>query len=378
MSKWVTVWGNAMSITEQNQGGYAKDITLSYPILMPLDADEITLTFDNFTGFEKVVIENVTISYVVNQDFIDESSIQDVKFDGLNECILEPGCEKTSDSIPFDISKGDVLMVRMYLKECTSLRCGVQMFGKLGKGSYSLGDDTYALKLPSDSSKAIDWCYYLSKVNVKTNDDARSIICFGDSITCLGWPDYLQLSLMKEDKNVSVVRKAVSGSRVLRQYDCITYANYGIKGLTRFPHETDAEGADTVIILHGINDLIHPVGVEVNEFRPWSDLPTVEDIIEGYKEYIKVAREKNLKIYMGTLTPISGWRTYEPFRNDLRNQINEWIKSTDLIDGFIDFDAVLKDDEDPTKMKDICDSGDHLHPGDQGLMEMAKEALKYI
>ena len=45
-------------------------------------------------------------------------------------------------------------------------------------------------------------------------------------------------------------------------------------------------GADAVIIQHGINDIIHPVGVEVNKFRPWSDMPTAADLIEGVEEYI--------------------------------------------------------------------------------------------
>ena len=33
-------------------------------------------------------------------------------------------------------------------------------------------------------------------------------------------------------RNVSIVRRAVSGTRILRQYDCITYQAYGLKGAT--------------------------------------------------------------------------------------------------------------------------------------------------
>ena len=133
-----------------------------------------------------------------------------------------------------------------------------------------------------------------------------------------------------------------------------------------------------MVILQGINDIIHPVGVEVNEFRPWSDLPTPQDLIEGYRFFIKEARKKNLKVYLGTLTPIKGWRTYEPFRNDIREQVNTWIRTTDEIDGYIDFDKVIKDENDPTLIKPIYDSGDHLHPSDAGMKEMAKEAYKFI
>lgn len=45
---------------------------------------------------------------------------------------------------------------------------------------------------------------------------------------------------------------------------------------------------------------------------------------------------------MGTLLPIFGWRTYATFRDDLRNEVNAWIRSTKEIDGCIDFDLALR------------------------------------
>ena len=66
-----------------------------------------------------------------------------------------------------------------------------------------------------------------------------------------------------------------------------------------------------MIIQHGINDIIHPVGEEVNRFRPWSDMPKTQDLIDGVEEiYIKHARKLGLQVWSGTLLPICGWRTY--------------------------------------------------------------------
>jgi lysophospholipase L1-like esterase len=70
--------------------------------------------------------------------------------------------------------------------------------------------------------------------------------------------------------------------------------------------------------------------------------------------------------------PIYGWRTYAPFREELRNQINDWIKTTDKIDGCIDFDEVLKDINQPQKFADGFDSGDHLHPSLAAYKAMAQ------
>ncbi|MDE5824747.1 MAG: lipase, partial [Lachnospiraceae bacterium] len=175
-----------------------------------------------------------------------------------------------------------------------------------------------------------------------------------------------------------IVRRAASGTRILRQYDNITYDSYGLKGATRFPREAKVSGADTVIIPHGINDIIHPVGVEVNPFRPWSDLPTADDLIHGLQQYIHQAKEYGLDVYIGTLLPIYGWRTYEPFRDELRCAVNEWIRHTAEIEGCIDFDKALCDSVNPAAFAQGYDSGDHLHPSEKAYERMAVEVPEIL
>lgn len=65
-------------------------------------------------------------------------------------------------------------------------------------------------------------------------------------------------TLENGDGTTAVIRKAASGTRILRQYDNITYDSYGLKGETRFPREIQISGAYAVLIQHGINDVIHP------------------------------------------------------------------------------------------------------------------------
>ena len=54
MQKWVSVWGNAVSIAENRPERYAKDITLRYPIAAPFSGSGVRLTFDNYCGTEPV------------------------------------------------------------------------------------------------------------------------------------------------------------------------------------------------------------------------------------------------------------------------------------------------------------------------------------
>ncbi len=225
-----------------------------------------------------------------------------------------------------------------------------------------------------DFTRNTNWFYFLSNVEVYTDDINRAVLCYGDSITSQAWPDELTLRLFRDKiEHTAIVRRAASGTRVLRQYDNITYDSYGLKGSVRFPREAKASGADTVIIQHGINDIIHPVGVEVNPFRPWSDLPTAEELIQGLRQYIWQAKEYGLDVYMGTLLPIYGWRTYEPFREELRCAVNEWIRSTKEIQGCIDFDKAVCDSLDPRAFAQGFDSGDHLHPSAAAYKRMAEE-----
>ena len=179
--------------------------------------------------------------------------------------------------------------------------------------------------------------------------------------------------------NTAIVRKAASGTRVLREYTCITYESYGLSGEHRFDREiSSVSGADTVIIQQGINDIIHPVGTDVNPFRPMSDLPTAEQLEEGVKKYIDSAKSRNLNVFVGTLLPIYGWRTYAPFREELRNAFNDWVRSLGDISGCIDFDRLLCDDDNLCAFAASFDSGDHLHPSDEAYKEMARLAFDFI
>ena len=73
-----------------------------------------------------------------------------------------------------------------------------------------------------------------------------------------------------------------------------------------------------------------------------------------------------------------GWRTFEPFREDLRNAVNEWIRTTDEIDGVIDFDMAVRNPKNHLEFADGFDSGDHLHPSEEAYQKMAQTVPKDI
>lgn len=379
-TNWVSMWGNAVSIAEHRPESYAKDITLRYPVYAPFSGSSLRFTFDNYCGKEDVTITSASVA-LSDSDItkkiglscpIRSESSTAITFDGAASVTLAPGECIVSDAIPFSVTAGSTLCVSIYFGDFTLMQSAVLITGPLSKGFFSMGNVTTENELPLDTSKTTNWFYFLSNIDVLTEKENHAIICYGDSITAQAWPDYLALRLAEDGiLNTSVIRRAASGTRVLRQYDCITYDSYGLKGTNRFHHEVPTAGADTIIIQQGINDIIHPVGIEVNPFRPMSDLPTSEELIDGLKWYVEESKKLRLRVYLGTLLPIHGWRTYAPFRDELRNAVNDWMRNTTDADGCIDFDLAVRSTEHPAAFKDGFDSGDHLHPSNSAYKEMA-------
>ena len=378
--KWVTVWGNAPSITEHRAETYAKDITLRYPVTCAFGGQKVRLHFSNFCGTEPVTLTRVTLARAMGDREISLHNARLVTFGGEESVTIPAGEEIFSDEINFRIKPKGVLAVSIYLGSFTLMRTGVVAIGPLSKGFFSVGDCTFSQVLPLERTRTTSTFYFFCGLDLYTEDENRAVILYGDSITAQSWADYLATECMNDPYNrIAIVRRAASGTRVLREYSCITYESYGLSGRHRFEREiSTVSGADTVIIQQGINDIIHPVGTDVNPFRPMSDLPAAGQLEEGVEEYFKIAAARGLKVYIGTLLPIKGWRTYAPFREELRNAFNDWARSRRDIAGCIDFDRALRSPEEPAAFAAGYDSGDHLHPSESAYRAMAELAFGYI
>lgn len=365
---WVACWGNATSITDRKESVYAKDITFRYPVRIVFSGNKMRFRFSNLTGTEPITISK---AFVAKTD--EAYTHVPILYNGASEIVVEPGKEVNSDEVAICITAGETVEVSMYFAGYTQMNAGTLITGPLSKGRYAYGDFAEDKELPIDLTRNTNWFYFLNTIDIFTDEKNHAVVCYGDSITAQSWPDYLAIRAWEEGRHdVAIIRRAVSGTRILRQYDCITYQAYGLKGATRFPIELDVAGATDVIIQHGINDIIHPVGTEVNVFRPWSDMPTVQQMIEGTQTiYIQHARKLGLKVWSGTLLPIYGWRTFNEDRDRMRCEFNEWLRTSSDFDGCIDFDVAVRDEEHHAAFAPGFDSGDHLHPSEAAYKAMA-------
>jgi hypothetical protein len=77
-----------------------------------------------------------------------------------------------------------------------------------------------------------------------------------------------------------------------------------------------------------------------------------------------------VRVIGATIMPCNGTTTYDCGGfNDKRNEINNWIRTTDKFDGVIDFDEITRSQTDPSRLSDEVNGagtcpvgGDWLHP----------------
>jgi lysophospholipase L1-like esterase len=208
----------------------------------------------------------------------------------------------------------------------------------------------------------------LAGVEVDSVQPRHTVVTLGDSITdgaritrdsYRRWPDVLAERLQAAGIDVGVSNAGISGNRVLHN-------GAADNALARFDRDVLAvPGASHVVVLEGINDI-------GQAFRETPPSLTPEALVGAYRQMVKRAHARGVKILFGTITPYKGAGSWKPEADLLRQTVNRWIRTNKEADGFIDFERALADSDDPLRMAATYDSGDHLHPNDAGYRAMGE------
>ena len=112
--RWVSVWGNAVSVAENRPERYAKDITIRYPVNVPFSGTALRLTFDNYCGTEAISIQKITVFY--------GGEFYPVYVDGNREVRIPAGERVVTDPLDIRICEGELIQVSFYLADFTLMR----------------------------------------------------------------------------------------------------------------------------------------------------------------------------------------------------------------------------------------------------------------
>ncbi|MGE8685712.1 MAG: SGNH/GDSL hydrolase family protein [Achromobacter sp.] len=346
--------------------------TLRETLMLSLGGRRLRVVLSNRYGAQPLVIGAARVALSAGGASVRPGTDRALAFGGRPGVTVAPGAQAVSDPVELPAPALAELAVSTYFPQATpvtTFHWGAQQTGALVSG-----DATAAADLPG--AQALQGRAFLAGVWVERAAPAPVVAAFGDSLTDGNgstpganrrWPDFLARRLAPQ--GVGVVNAGISGARVWGD-------KMGVNAMARFDADVLSQpGLRTVVMLMGIND----IGWPDSAFAPGDAPMTAARLAEGYRQLAEAARARGVRIVGGTIapfegslhgTPLSGH--YNPAKDAVRLEVNRWIRESGAFDAVVDFDAVLRDPAHPARLLPAYDSGDHLHPSDDGYQAMAQ------
>lgn len=371
--RWVATFTNAQPliptplpsdppVAEGLRHGF-HDQTIRMVVHTSIAGSQLRLRLTSPFGNSPVLISAVHVALHRTGSAIVPGSDRTVLFNGNGEVTVGPGMVIVSDPVDLALPPQTDVVVSLYLPGDSGPPSAHDGYHT----SYiASGNQTASSDMRGAATAPV--YYWLQGVDVLAPASAALIVAFGDSITegyqssadaDRTWPDMLgkRLAAQRKTSRIAVANMGISSNRLLHNGD-------GASGLARFDRDVLGQaGVRWVVLLLGINDIgVSEVGM---------DPVTAAEIIGGYHQIIERAHAHGLKVIGGTLLPYQGADYFRPKGEEMRETVNAWIRNSHAFDAVVDFDAVMRDPEHPTRLRAAYDSGDHLHPNDAGYAAMA-------
>lgn len=353
-------WASSQYLTEANN---MPPVSLAYSSLRQtirtsISGNAVRLSFSNKCGDSEVQLMSVHIALSTGYGKIDAATDTIVTFSGKKSVTIPAYSDVQSDTFTFALPAITEVTVTIYFGAVPEKLTGHP--GSRTTSFIMLGDMVSKERFSVLTST--DHWYFLSAIDVLSSTERASVVCFGDSITDgrgsttnaqNRWTDCLATKLQQNEatKNISVLNQGIGGTLVSGS------------GVQRFQRDVlSLCGVKYLIVLYGINDIIYANA-------------SSSVIISVYENMIKQAHAKDIRVYGGTILPFGKCSDYSEKREAVRQEVNEWIRSTTSasggFDAYIDFDEAMKDPADEKSTFVSYNCGDGLHPSPAGYQKMA-------
>jgi lysophospholipase L1-like esterase len=380
---WVASWAASPmpgTSSAQATAGFSNQ-TVRNIIYTSVGGNSLRVQLSDTFGSAPLVVGAVTVGVVLDGAQLVPGTSRHLTFGGKTSVTIPAGAQLLSDPLRMRVQPLEELAVSVYLPDATgpaTTHQDAQQDNYIAPGNHA-GDAAAAAYATTTGS----W-YFVDGLDVRSSTAGGTIVAFGDSITdgyqsLVGsnarWPNYLarRLDALLGAHAPGVVDEGISGNRVLNDSSC-----FGVSAQARFARDALSQpGVKAVILLEGINDIGFAGEADTGCYTPNNPTVTAAQIEAGYLDLIKMAHARGVKIYGGTLTPFGGSNAgyggnYGIAKGEaLREQVNNWIRTSGVFDGVIDFSGATADPYDPLYLNPVYNSGDSLHPGDLGYEAMA-------
>jgi lysophospholipase L1-like esterase len=386
-SAWVATWAASPQSAAPDPREpllNLEDQTVRERVRVSIGGTQISIRLSNEYGAAPLLVGSATVAVPNGPTSVEPGSIQAVTFAGHHAITIPAGAPVLSDPVAFPVTAGAEISISLYFPQRVATPTLHWLALKRAIVSQR-GDHTRAENIEgtAESQSSI----LVSAVLVPAQPSQRLVVAFGDSVTDgdgstvdadHNWPSDLiaRLGNRPEGSKVAVVNAGLVGNRLLRDCFISSAGCFALSALARFDRDALAlPGVTHIMLLEGINDIGFP-GAKLggHYLADPADVPTSEDLIDAYRQLISRAHAHGLKLIGATISPFEGVDLagyYSESKEATRQAVNKWIRSSGSFDGMIDFDAVLRDPDHPTRILPRFASKDHLHPNDAGYRAMA-------
>lgn len=365
--KWVTTWATALQLAEPHNTApepYLADNSFRQIVQTSIAGKELRLHLSNLFNVDATQIKGVEIAVAKTMGAspeIDESTKVYLTFGGSRSFTMEPGEAVVSDPVKFRLPERTNLAITIHYGSISKTTLTSHP-GSRTTSYIALGDTE---DFSSPAAKTDHW-YTISSIDVIPVKKAASICVLGDSITdgrgttTNGqdrWTDQLSRNLLANKMNLSVLNFGLGGN-------CILRGGLGPTAKSRYERDLFGQcGVKYIILFEGVNDIGGTRDTKA----------TVEGIKETWTEIVTKAHERGIKVFGATVTPFKGNNYDRGDHGEGRTELNEWIRTSGVFDGVIDFDAMVRDTQDPLRLDpSFLFENDWLHLNASGYEKMGK------
>ncbi|MGW1619444.1 SGNH/GDSL hydrolase family protein [Streptomyces sp. NPDC002172] len=287
-------------------------------------------------------------------------SMRAATFAGAGTAVVPVGQDLVSDPVPLAVPAAADLLVSVE----TPGDSGPATYHRVALQTSYLAEDGAGRADDEDGgayTRTTGHWYYVTGVDVQAVTRG-TVVALGDSLTDGNgtsmdanhrWPDRLAERL--RSFRVGVLNAGISGNRLLLD------GTGGPAALSRLDADgLDRSGARTLVVLEGINDI---------KGTPETTDPA--ELVQAYRTIVARAHERGIRVVGATLTPYEGYSAYTAAREAVRQRVNALIRTGHVFDAYVDFDAVVRDPQQPGRILPAYDPGDHLHFNDTGTRALA-------
>jgi lysophospholipase L1-like esterase len=372
--RWIGTWA-ASPEAQPNKIGLSNSAGTTYREIVHLSigGSAVRIVLTNEFGLEPLTIGAARVAMSAGDSAIELPGAKMLSFGGQASVTLPAGTMMVSDPVELEIPPLVDVAVSLFIPAQTVSQSTVHSYA-LRTNYIATGNvvDAKTLLTPVEVSS---WLF-LKGVEVETKEGSTSggaIVALGDSITDGAaskpntngrWPDVLA-NRIQADKTLSglgVLNAGINGNRLLRDGDG------GESAITRLNRDVLTQaGVKYLLVLEGINDIGHIVTAS-----PGDPADTAQSLIRALEQIAMRAHTQGIKVVGATITPYESCKYASPEGEEMREAVNDWIRTTKDLDGVADFDKIVRDPVHPTRFLPAYDSGDHLHPNAAGLRAMGE------